>query len=122
MAAKATCDVIKNKIPGIRDSKVYNDANSKDIENYVLYMATDVNADVTYVYKDQACTEKATYDEVVAMFLKGLVLCGELQGCIFFQTVQDLVIFDLENNDGHYAYIYCDYGRVYSAEYVEQEN
>lgn len=61
------------KISGVRDGKVYNDAVSKDVEKYVLFVAGNMY-DGVYAYKDQACTEKVSYDEMFNMFLKGVVL------------------------------------------------
>jgi hypothetical protein len=68
---------IKGKIPGIRDNKVYNDANSKDVEKYVLYSVYDGTTseeDIFMAYKDQECTERVSVDEMRELYLKGVIV------------------------------------------------
>ena len=60
-------------IPGIRNGRVYNDADSNDVEKYAIYVAGS-GSEGMYAYKDQACTEKLSWEEMLNLFLKGAVV------------------------------------------------
>ena len=115
--AQLLVEPITTKIPGVRDDKIYNDACSKDIEAYVLYAAMDNNE--VYAYKDQACTEKVTYEEMRDMFLKGVVVCASNGNDSISYFKPSMCRIDAHDGDVKYAILYCDYW-VYSAEYIER--
>ena len=80
--------IFKGHIPGVRDNKVYNDSVSKDVERYVLYFCNEYPH---YAYKDQACTEKVTCDEMREMFIKGAMAVSgyEPEGWINYVMARD---------------------------------
>lgn len=70
-------------IPNVRGYKVYNNADSKDVENYILYtndgtcfVDNAMNGMYSYhAYLDPEFTKPVNADELLRMFLQGCIIC-----------------------------------------------
>jgi hypothetical protein len=63
-------------ISGVRENKIYNDSDSKDVEKYVIFanIVDYITNSESFAFKDQACTEKMTYDELRNAYIKGAIV------------------------------------------------
>ena len=73
-------------IPGVREGKIYNDSVSKDVEKYVIFanLVDYITGNEFFAFKDQACTEKMTYEELRNAFIKGsMIIVKSEMGLIY---------------------------------------
>lgn len=111
-------EAFNGTIPGIRNGRVYNDADSNDVEKYAIYVAGS-GSEGLYAYKDQACTEKLSCKEMLNMFLKGAVLVTAMHNeWEDFDTYEYFIPSSFATNKlGDDKGGYIEYGCIKSSDY-----